>query len=206
MMVRQPFAQGQAKGFTLIELMVTLTISAILLLMAMPLAGSYFESARVRKAAEAFAASLHQARNEAIRTNAGVSLLLTTQAPVIPATGNLPTQPGTDFTPGVSWAVFSTADPRVTVGVRAAGEGDGALVRLQPDATTGAPTLIQFNGLGVPAGLVNPVLYRFTGPNNAACAAQPNQAVTCMGVWLSAGGQARVCEVRQGAVANLRAC
>lgn len=205
-MVRQVFALGQLKGFTLIELMVTLTISAILLLMAMPLAGSYFEGARVRKASEAFAASLHQARNEAIRTNAGVGLLLTTAAPVIPATGNLPAQPGAGFTAGVSWAVFFTANPRVTVSTRAAAEGDGALVRLEPVQATGAPTLIQFNGLGVPAGVANPVLYRFTGPSNANCAAQPNQAVTCMGVWLSAGGQARVCEVRSGSVADLRAC
>lgn len=201
---------SRARGFTLIELMVTLAITAILLLMAMPLTGAYFENARVRKAAEAFAAGLHQARNEAIRTNTGASMLLTTAAPVIPATDNLPPTPGSvSFTAGVSWAVFTRANataPRVTVATRNASEGNGALVLMLPTAATGAPALIQFNGLGVPAGLAAPALYQFTGPSNATCAAQPNQSVTCMGVWLSAGGQARVCEVRNGAVGDLRAC
>lgn len=201
---------SRARGFTLIELMVTLAITAILLLMAMPLTGAYFENARVRKAAEAFAAGLHQARNEAIRTNARAAMLLTTAAPVIPAAGNLPPTPGSvSFTAGVSWAVFTQANataPRVTVATRNAVEGNGALVLTLPTAATGAPALIQFNGLGVPAGLAAPALYQFTGPSNATCAAQPNQSVTCMGVWLSAGGQTRVCEVRNGAVGDLRAC
>jgi type IV fimbrial biogenesis protein FimT len=211
-------ALARVRGFTLIELMVTLAITAILLLMAMPLTGSYFENARVRKAAEAFATGLHQARNEAIRTNANVSMLLTTAAPVLPPNGNvnlaMPAQGA--FTSPVSWVVFAqTPVPPVNPGdppgvannainIRSAAEGNGALVQMKPVGV--APTLIPFNGLGVPVGLNAPVLYQFTGPRNATCAAQPNQSVTCMGVWLSAGGQARVCEVRNGAAGDLRAC
>jgi type IV fimbrial biogenesis protein FimT len=56
-------------GFTLIELVVTMTILGLMVLAAMPAAGDWIRSARVRSAAESFAAGIQKARTEAIRRN-----------------------------------------------------------------------------------------------------------------------------------------
>lgn len=67
---------SRERGFTLIELMVGITLLAILLLIAMPDIQTYFRNSKIRKTAESFAADVMAARIEAIRTNSPVVLAL----------------------------------------------------------------------------------------------------------------------------------
>ncbi len=65
---------GTCAGLTLIELMVTIAIAAILLAIAVPNLQNLFINNRLVTASNSFVASLNTARSEAIRRGASVSL------------------------------------------------------------------------------------------------------------------------------------
>jgi len=79
--LRQRKAVGQGapmklRGLTLIELMVTVAIMAILLVLVVPSFNNFLARSRLTGAAEALAQDLQLARSEALRSNAGVTLSL----------------------------------------------------------------------------------------------------------------------------------
>lgn len=63
---------ASARGFTLIEVLVTLVIMGVFILLAMPSFSLWMVNTRIRTAAEATANGLQLARNEAVRRNASV--------------------------------------------------------------------------------------------------------------------------------------
>lgn len=67
-------AQG---GLTLIELMITLTIAALLLMLGLPSFSEWIRNTQIRAAAESILAGVGKARLEAIRRNAGMTFSLT---------------------------------------------------------------------------------------------------------------------------------
>jgi len=75
-----------AKGFTLIELMVTIGIFALLMLAAVPSFGDWIASARVRSVAEEVANGLRLAQAEAVRRNRPVAFVMTNSTPGLGAT------------------------------------------------------------------------------------------------------------------------
>lgn len=62
-------------GFSLIELMITLTLLGILLMLGMPVFSAWITNTQIRTAAESIANGLQVARNEAVRRNAPVRLV-----------------------------------------------------------------------------------------------------------------------------------
>jgi type IV fimbrial biogenesis protein FimT len=68
----------QTSGFTLVELMVTVAVIAILMNIALPSFNNMMRSARIRAAAEAVANGLQKARGEAIAQNKNVEFVLGT--------------------------------------------------------------------------------------------------------------------------------
>lgn len=74
-----------ARGFSLIELMVTLGVAALLLLAAVPAMQGWVADARVRTAAEAFQNAARLAQGEAIRRSRTAVLMLTSDAPTLDA-------------------------------------------------------------------------------------------------------------------------
>lgn len=86
-------------GFTLIELMIAVGLTALLLSMAVPAMGLFVSNARQTGAINDFVASLHLARSTAITTNTRVTLCPS-------ATGN--DCENTDWNQG--WIVFGDLD------------------------------------------------------------------------------------------------
>ena len=62
------------RGFSLVELMVALTVAALLLLTALPALSDYLANARLRAAGQALLAEAMLARSEALKRNASVTL------------------------------------------------------------------------------------------------------------------------------------
>lgn len=73
-------AQGEPgkrdRGFTLIEMMVTIAVLAIIIAVAVPSFSAFLEKARLRGAADALSSQFASARVEAVRTDRTVSLLV----------------------------------------------------------------------------------------------------------------------------------
>ena len=80
----------RAFGFTLIELMVTIAIAAILLTVAVPSFTTYLRNAELTSASNNLIATINTARGEAMKRNRRTMVV--------------PTSNGTDWTTG--WVVF----------------------------------------------------------------------------------------------------
>ena len=94
-------SQRRAYGFTLIELMVTITLSAILLTIAVPSFQTAINSNRLTSAASEMAASLQVARIEAIRYGRRTVVCLSTNA-----NSATPSCAATNATNATGWVVF----------------------------------------------------------------------------------------------------
>ena len=131
------------KGFTLIELIITITILAILLTVAIPSFRALIINNRITTQANDFVSDISYARAEAVRRNTRVTVCYST-------TGAACT-PGATWTAG--WIIFT--DPAV-YGVVNAGE---TILRVHGPLTTGA-TLVN-TGFDYfqffPSGIVNGV-------------------------------------------------
>lgn len=91
-------------GFTLLELMVAVTIVSILLMIAVPSFQTVMNSNKLTSAANEMVASINTARAEAIRYNRRVVICLSTAPNVAPA--SLACAPA-DSTAATGWIVFA---------------------------------------------------------------------------------------------------
>lgn len=71
-MLKPPKARGMAPGFTLIELMIAITITGILLVLGVPALRGVVENTRIRANAESIKYGIDLARNDAVRLNTQV--------------------------------------------------------------------------------------------------------------------------------------
>lgn len=138
----------RANGFTLIELMVGLTIISCLLLVGMPSFTSWIQDLQVRGAAESIQSGLLLARSEAIRRNRPVQLALANAGGLVQWRIGCVTAdaacPGLIAERRSGEGGFNT---RMAAGPAPAAGVDTALA-----AGAGLPASIAFNGLGQLAG------------------------------------------------------
>ena len=78
-------AQRDGGGFTLVELMVTITLIAILILLAVPAFGTWSADARVRSTAESLQNALRMAQLTAVARNRSTVFSLTNASPALDA-------------------------------------------------------------------------------------------------------------------------
>ncbi|MDP2963026.1 MAG: GspH/FimT family pseudopilin [Sulfurimicrobium sp.] len=105
------------KGFTLIELMITIAILGLTLALAMPAYTVWIQNTRIRSAAESFVNGLQLARNEGVRRNSNVEFVV--------GTGSAWTVKCTAVTPG--------CPDTNAIQSRAIGEGSSSSVTVTPN-------------------------------------------------------------------------
>lgn len=146
----------RTRGFSIIEIAVTLTVLALLLMAAAPSVGEWLRSARLRSQGESVLNGIQAARNEAVRRNVEVTFWLVSNTTdtamnnscALSSTGNGWVVSRNNPAGACGNAPSSTVTPMI-VTTRVLGDGGaGAGVRgLQADGSTAA-TSITFDGLG----------------------------------------------------------
>lgn len=132
-------------GFTLIELMVTLTVGAILLALAAPSFSSLIANQRSKSAASDIYITLAKARSEAIKRNREVTLL-----PVVAGAW----QNG--------WKILDPTDPTLTTKL----DDHGSIA----NATISGPTSVIYQATGRIKGSTPPAFsITVTGTSNVRC-------------------------------------
>ncbi len=183
------------RGVTLIELLVGLSIFALLMVMAAPGLSDWLANARLRTTAEALSASLQAAKGEAVARNTRVRFQLTSTLGddcALNTSGphwvvNLDPEADAAAVAGRCDAALSdTVAPRL-MSRHHAREG-GALTAIEATAST-----LVFNGLGritpVPAG---DVVFDVRPPDDSECVANGGTR-SCLRVIVSPVGQIRTC-------------
>jgi type IV fimbrial biogenesis protein FimT len=143
-------------GFTLVELMVTIFVAAILIAIAVPSFKSVTTSSRLTTTANSLVSALHAARMEAIKRNADVQFC----GAVDGSSGDLATACGTGQ-PGAVYALVGVASAASAVQVQAAPVVSAASLHMkQVNAIT-----FSAQGLGQKAGDAQP----YTGTVAIVC-------------------------------------
>ena len=179
---------GSSAGFSLIELMIGLTVLALLIAIGLPSLSTWLQNAQIRTAGETLLSGLNFARNEAVRRNTTVHITLTT------------TLDGTcaASASGINWVV-SLADPTGACG-NAPSETAAPQILQAKSGAEGAPKAVisatggsslWFNALGRPssANAANITQIDISNAAGGACAPGGPMRIT-----VSGGGQVKMCD------------
>jgi type IV fimbrial biogenesis protein FimT len=201
-------ARRSQRGFNLIELMVTLTVLAVLITLGVPSFSDWLQTQRIRSAAEAIVNGMQIARGEAIKQNQPVVLGLEpglgTGWTVCPAT----VAPCDSTTP-------APPAPNSYIQQKGAQEGTGnafLTASATPSPQPPVPaTLVTFSPLGaaLPKNLdgSQPVVQVDVYYNDPALCSANGGTMRCLRVVVTAGGNVRMCDPTPGVVApDPRAC
>lgn len=188
-MLTVPAAGRRETGFTLVELLVTLALTATMMMMAAPYIGAWMQNNQIRAAAESLQTGLQTAKAEAVRRNTLATFQLMTSLD----NGCARSTTGPDWVISLDNASGScgsapseTVAPRI-VQRRAGTEGSAVATFAASQAA------ITFNGLGrvtpVPANDIT------IGVNTSAgsCLAAGG-TLRCLRVTITPMGQVRMCD------------
>ncbi|AXQ28962.1 prepilin-type N-terminal cleavage/methylation domain-containing protein [Solimonas sp. K1W22B-7] len=197
------------RGFTVVELMVALTIAGMLMMLGMPAFVSLLNNSQVRAAAEGVQTGLQLARAEAVKRNTAVRFQLTSTADnscAISTAGRNWVVSLDDPVGACAAATSDTTAPRIAMARPASEGGSNVTVAgfLAGTPANGQAVAI-FNGLGqltTPAAGIN---FRFTNPGADACAGQGGD-LRCLQVNVSRSGQIRMCDPNRSDVNDSEAC
>jgi type IV fimbrial biogenesis protein FimT len=177
-------AHRSQHGVTLIEILVSFTLVALLMVIAVPAYNTWLQNTQIRNAAEAVVNGMQIARAEAVRRNTLAQLVLTG---------------------GSSWTV-SLPLTGEQIQERPAAEGSaGAVVEILPAAAD----RISFNGMGwvAPNNDASPSITQldFSNPSGGACKHVADGPMRCLRIAISSGGAFRMCDPAVAA-GDPRAC
>jgi len=205
-------------GFSLIELMIGLALLAVLLALGAPSFYTYLRNAKVRSAAENLYAGVQFARAEAVRRNAWIQLVLTTDDPIEANVSTLTLAPSAP-----NWAVrrIECGGIYTFIQGRAMTEGAGSnappAVMTGQDAANNPVDTVTFNGFGQSI-VVNPDCTTAQAPtailqvtNYYFGSSDPRYAdrcvdIRCLNIQVSSGGQSRMCDPTVTDTTDSRAC
>ena len=177
------------RGFTLIELMVTVSLLAILITLAVPAFTSWIRNAQIRSAAEALQGGMRTAQAEALRRNRQVVMAFTNATP---ASGVTAVDDGKNWTLNTVAQFGETAE--YISGGSVADTNSAVTV-----STANGVTAICFNSNGRLVENASP------GVTSAACTApaavafniNQSNADRALRVVVQPGGQVRMCDPKR---------
>jgi type IV fimbrial biogenesis protein FimT len=195
------------RGFTIVELLVGITVLAVLLALGAPAMGTYLQNSKLASVASSYFTGLQMARAEAIRRNVRAEFVLTNDAVSTPDIANA-------LTPAIAgrnWVVRAASAPAgfaSAVEAKAGTEGEaGAAAAVVVTGSASAPAVfdgrIPFNGFGGTADGA-PYSINITNPAIGTCAALGGK-VRCRRITVSPGGQIMSCDPAAPA-GDSRAC
>lgn len=169
---------NQSSGFSLIELMVGITVMVILLSIALPSFRAMLINSQIRNATEAAVNGLQKARAEAVARNTAVTFVLGAAA-----AGSYST-----------WTV-NVVNPASTIDSRLSSEGSASVTRTVSPANATTLTFNSLGGVNVVAGQLAAIEFSAVGGSKD------------LGVTIGAGGNARMCDTTLAlSDTNPRAC
>ncbi len=192
------------RGFTLIEMVVTIAVMALLLFAVIPSITDWIDSTRIRTATQALQEGIERARNEAVRRNERVSFWLvdSLDSGCALSSSSMNWVVSIDSPEGKCDAEPSTTTaPRLVVIRDAGSDGSKLMVTaVQSDGAT-AGTTVTFNGFGRPVlnaddqiGQID-VTGKTSGTNYRA-----------LRITVSEGGQVRICDPKVSSDTDPRKC
>lgn len=110
-------SRSRTTGFTLIELMITIIIMAIVMAAAMPAYTVWIQNTHIRNAAESILNGLQRARAEAVARNVNVEFILNDRAwlvRVVGAADNIDSSPAGQVSSNISMSIFPAATPALS--------------------------------------------------------------------------------------------
>ncbi len=193
-------------GFTIIEMMIALTIMALLIFLALPNMSTWLNNTQIRTAGETLLAGINLARTEALRNNTVVMFQMTTSLDSSCALS----------TTGTNWVVSlanpagacetapsSTAAPQI-IQKKSGAEGS------QRATVTADASTIFFNGLGrlaSPGGAANITQIDIANPAGVCQHVDAaNGTMRCLRITISTGGQVKMCDPAVTDVTDPRIC
>jgi len=177
-------------GFTLIEMMVVITLMVVLMTLAMPSMSAWVSNAKVRTISNALQDGLRQSQAEALRRSRQVVFSLTNSS--------APQTSLTAVANGSNWSINTV--PSMTAGETSAFVEAGVLAAVGSGVQIAGPAAICFNSIG------RLVANSSTGVTGATCSlpttTPPTQQydITLTGadrplrVLVALGGQVRMCD------------
>jgi type IV fimbrial biogenesis protein FimT len=188
------------RGFTIIEVVITVTIAAFLLAALMPSIGTWMRNSRLRTAAESISNGLQQARNEAVRRNQPISFFLVSDVDAISMSDGCALSAS-----GSGWVVAPASpagrcatDRDTFVSLRVAGDTANGLSVSATDNTPAAATTVTFNGYG-----------QISNASAISCIKLTNASDTTtrkLNIAVNAGGQIRMCDPAVSDLNDPRVC
>lgn len=182
-------------GVTIIEMMIALTIMALLVFLALPNMSTWLNNTQIRTAGETLLAGINLARTEALRNNTVARFQMTTSLDSACALSNT----------GTSWVV-SLADPTGACDTTPSNTTAPQIIQkksgsegAQRAEVTADGSTIYFNGLGrlaSPGGAANITRIEIANSAGGVCRHldTTNGTMRCLSITISTGGQIKMCD------------